>query len=618
MIKKITAVALLSLLTVQTLLAQVKPALIPQPVEETTGKGFFTLSKDVIIVADPSLNTEANFLKDFLNQITAYRIPVKIAATGKVIRLSLLKAVDKTINDEGYKLNVTPATVTIQANTAAGIFYGIQSLIQLLPPEVEAHKAGKQLYQLPAIAITDYPRFEWRGLMLDVSRHFFPLSFVKKYIDQMAKYKYNVFHWHLTDDPGWRVAIKSYPRLIEVGAWRPLRVGRWGSFPAPPKDEKDSDGGFYSAEEIKEAIQYAKDRHITIVPEVDMPGHSAAIIASYPELSCTGQPRPTYSGSSDGAGVNVLCAGKERTFEVLDTLIGDLAAMFPGEYIHIGGDEVDKSFWKHCALCQKRMKDEGLKNEEELQSYFIKRVTKLVNKHGKKVIGWDEILEGGLAPGAAVMSWRGYEGAIEAAKAGHKAVMTPTSFCYLDYMQTDMHIENTGGAYVTLSRVYEYEPVPAEVNEKYILGGQGNLWTEFISSAGRAEYMTWPRAFALSEIYWSPKKVRSTPEFLSRVERHFVRLYNADVNYAPAIYDPQIHVKKDAAGKPSISFTTEVKNVEIYYTFDGVIPDQYAIRYLGGPVMLPPGASDVKAVTYRDGKQMGRVLSIPLNEIQGK
>lgn len=618
MFKKIAAIVLFSIVTAGSVSAQQAPSLIPQPVQQVVGKGAFTISKDVVIVAGTNLATEAGFLKELLDQVTGYKIPVKPSATGKTIRLSLNTASDKTIGNEGYKLTINTNNIAIVANTPAGIFYGVQSLLQLLPPETEKRERIKTALQLPVIAVTDYPRFGWRGLMLDVSRHFFPLSFVKKYIDQMAKYKYNVFHWHLTDDPGWRVAIKSYPRLTEIAAWRPLRVGRWGSFPPPAKDERNNDGGFYSAAEIAEAIRYAKERHVTIVPEVDMPGHSAAIITAYPELSCSGKPRQMYSGSNDGAGENVLCAGKERTFEVLDTLIGDLAAMFPGEYIHIGGDEVDKSFWKRCELCQKRMKEEGLKNEEELQSYFIKRVTKLVNKHGKKVIGWDEILEGGLAPGAAVMSWRGYEGAIAAARAQHKAVMTPTSFCYLDYMQTDMHIEQTGGAYLTLTRTYEYEPVPAEVDEQYILGGQGNLWTEFISSPGRAEYMTWPRAFALSEIYWSPKKMRSTAEFLSRVEKHFVRLYYAGVNYAPAVYDPQIHVKKDAAGKPTISFTTEVKDLEIYYTFDGVIPDQYATRYTGGPIMLPPGASDVKAVTYRNGRQMGRVLSINLNEIQGK
>ncbi|TWF42808.1 hexosaminidase [Chitinophaga polysaccharea] len=611
-----TMLVLCLLLPASMLRAQLTNPLIPIPVEMHTGKGAFTISRETAIAADTTLRGEAALLREQLTAVTGYPLPLVSARnTGKAIRMQLNTSNETVLGTEGYRLNITPAGVSIRANTPVGIFYGAQSLLQLLPPAIERRQLMQTALTLPAVSVTDYPRFGWRGLMLDDSRHFFSKSFVKKYIDQMAKYKFNVFHWHLTDDPGWRLAIQKYPQLTEVGAWRVPRTGRWGTYSGPAPGERATDGGFYSAEDIREIVQYAAARHVTIVPEIDVPGHSGALIAAFPEVSCKHEHHPTYPGSSEGPGDNVLCAGEEKSFVLLDSILGEVAALFPGSYIHIGGDEVDKSFWKQCPKCQQRMKQEGLKDEHELQSYFIKRVSRIVERYGKKLIGWDEILEGGLAPGAAVMSWRGPEGGIAAGKAGHAVVMTPLQFCYLDYLQTDWHIEQIGGNHLTLTDTYRFEPVPEEVDPAYILGGQGNLWTEFIASPGRAEYMTWPRAFALAEVLWSPKKERVLPDFLSRVEKHFVRLSDAGVNYAPAIYDPQVRTQKNDKGALNLVLFTEAPDLELYYTFEGVRPDQYASKYTGTPVAIPAGASDVKVVTYRNGKQMGRVLSINIKEL---
>ena len=487
--------------------------LIPKPVKVVPGTGSFSLSPQVQIVApaNKELAETASLFADQLFAVTGKRLKIVRQAQKGVrsIQFGLNKATDPLLGTEGYSLTVKPNLISVSANKPAGIFYGIQSIVQMLP----AKSAIRQLMVVPAVQITDYPRFGWRGLMLDVSRHFFSKEFVKKYIDQMVKYKYNVFHWHLTDDPGWRIEIKKYPRLTEVGAWRVARTGPWGSYPPPQPGEAATDGGFYTQQDIREIVKYADDRFVTIVPEIDVPGHSMALNVAYPELSCSGTQYSMYPGSNGGMGENVICAGSDRSFEVLDDIFAELAELFPGKFIHAGGDEVDKTFWKKCAKCQKRMKDNGLKDEHELQSYFMKRVEKILSSKGKKMIGWDEILEGGLAPGAAVMSWRGPEGGIAAAKLGHEVVMSPLQFCYLDYQQSDMSIERTGGGYVKLSDTYKFEPVPEGVDPKFVLGGQGNVWTEFIHTPGRAEYMTWPRAFALAEILWSPKAPRDFTSF---------------------------------------------------------------------------------------------------------
>jgi len=367
-------------------------------------------------------------------------------------------------------------------------------------------------------------------------------------------------------------------------------------------------------------VKYATERNITIVPEIDFPGHSVALIAAYPEACCTGKQFPVYAGFKELWGENVLCVGNENNFGMIDKIFSEVAALFPGKYFHIGGDEVDKGFWKECPKCQQRMKEEGLKNEEELQSYFIKRVEKILLSKGKTLVGWDEILEGGLAPSAVVMSWRGSDGGIAAAKAGHEAVMTPDSYCYFDHTQGDFNIEKvySGETSLRLSDVYKFEPVPQDVDPKYILGGQGNVWTEFIPNDRRVEYQTWPRALAMSEVLWSPKEKRNWEGFVPRMETQLVRLRAEDVNYAPSVYDPSIVPVKDKDGKMQITFTTEIKGLDVYYTFDNTFPDNHFPKYDMKPVSIPKGASDIWAITYRNGKPVGRFLIVKLDELKSK
>ncbi|MDP4183798.1 MAG: family 20 glycosylhydrolase [Bacteroidota bacterium] len=601
--------------------SQGKVMIVPEPVMQKVNAGVFKLTSDVKIVI-PANNKEVNTTaKLFAEQIAVptgfYLKSVTTAGKSeKSINLVLNKVSDNAIGAEGYALSVKPSGITIRANKPAGIFNGIQTLLQLLPSDIVSKgKVSTTAWNIPCVEVTDYPRFGWRGLMLDVSRHFFSKEFVKKYIDQMAQYKFNVFHWHLSDNNGWRIEIKKYPKLTEVGAWRVPRTGVYGSYEGPREGEKATDGGFYTQEDIKEVVKYAQDRNITILPELDMPGHSMALAAAYPAVSCTQQQSTVYPGGGP-CGDNVLCVGNEDNFTMIDDILTEVAALFPGKYIHIGGDEVDKGFWKACPKCQKRMKDEGLKNEEELQSYFITRLEKIVESKGKELIGWDEILEGGLAPGALVMSWRGVDGGIAAAKKGHYVVMSPTQYCYLDYMQADHTVERIGGGFLSISQVYKFEPVPDGVDPKFILGGQGNVWTEFIPNDRRVEYMTWPRAFALSETLWSPKEKRNWDNFVPRMEAQMKRYEKAKVNYAPSVYDPTIVPIKDKDGNMQLTFATEIKGLDVYYTFDCTFPDDFAAKYQQKPIDIPKGASEIWAITYRNGKPVGRLMIIGIGELK--
>ena len=389
-------------------------------------------------------------------------------------------------------------------------------------------------WEIPGVEIQDEPRYPYRGMMLDVGRYFFPPEFVKRFIDLMALHKMNYFHWHLTEDQGWRIQINKYPRLTEIGAFRDESVvGHLRD--KPLKFDGQRYGGFYTQEEIREVVEYAKARHITVIPEIEMPGHSLGALASYPELGCTGGPYEV--AKRWGVQDDVYCAGKEETFQFLEDVLTEVMDLFPGKYIHIGGDESPKIRWEECPHCQARIKEEGLKDEHELQSYFIKRIEKFLNENNRKLIGWDEILEGGLAPEATVMSWRGTEGGIKAAKELHDVIMTPTTYCYLDYYQGPREDEPLAiGGFLPLSKVYSYDPTPAELNEiesKHILGVQGNVWTEYIKTAEYAEYMTFPRACAIAEIGWSQKDAKNYEDFLHRLDIHLKRLTIMGVNYHP-------------------------------------------------------------------------------------
>lgn len=427
---------------------------------------------------------------------------------------------------EGYTLSVSKKGISIEAATEAGLFYGIQSFIQLTP------LTGTKI---PFVEITDYPRFAYRGLHLDVSRHMFPVEFIKKYIDLMAKHKFNRFHWHLTDDQGWRIEIKKYPKLQQIAAYRNGTViGHAGH---SNKYDTVRYGGYYTQEEVKEVVAYAVARYVTIIPEIEMPGHASAAIAAYPELGCRGDQIQTER--TFGVFDPIFCAGKESTFTFLEDVLTEVMALFPGTYIHIGGDEAPKTRWKECPHCQKRIKDNKLKDEHELQSYFISRMEKFVNTKGKQIIGWDEILEGGLAPNATVMSWRGEEGGIAAAKQKHDVIMTPGNWCYFDHYQDTSKTEPMAiGGLTPVREVYAYEPLPAQLSTdetKFILGAQANVWTEYILSTQQVEYMVYPRACALAEVVWSPKEKRDYLDFLQRMETHLKRLKNWNVNAATHI-----------------------------------------------------------------------------------
>lgn len=607
-------------------------AIIPQPVSVTENAGHFTLPKN-IVVESPSLQEMkeiVSFLKDRLSVPTGYSVTVKRTAPGATIQFILNQKTDDVIGKEGYRLTITPKNILIKANEPAGLFYGVQSLVQLFPKEIESAVKVKDIkWEAPCVSITDYPRFGWRGLMFDVSRHFFTKDEVKQYIDQMVRYKYNLLHMHLTDDEGWRIEIKGLPKLTEVGAWNVKKVGYFGTFAPPAEDAPRNYGGFYTQEDIKEIVQYAKDRFVNILPEIDVPGHSLAAVVSYPELSCTpdadkyhvrsGEEIMDWSHGQPPVALvdNTLCPANEKVYEFLDKVLTQVAQLFPFEYIHMGGDECPKNFWEKSDAVKALMQKEGLKNMEEVQSYFEKRLEKIVESKGKKFMGWDEILEGGLAPNAVVMSWRGMEGGIQAAKMGHDVVMSPTTFAYIDYMQGDPAIEPRVYSTLRLIKAYQFEPVPDSVNPKFIKGGQANLWTEQVYNMRHAEYMTWPRAFAIAEDLWSPKEKKNWDNFASRVEKHFARFDVAQVKYAPSIYDPIINASASPDKKLIVELGTEIKGLDIYYSFDNSFPDNFYPKYTE-PLIVPDDAVQMKLITYRNGKPVGRMMTVPVTELKAK
>ncbi len=507
---------------------------------------------------------------------------------------------------EGYQLEVIPNShVAIKAQTAAGAFYGMQSLCQLFPPRFHSSQVVKDsIWTAPGCVVTDNPRFGYRGMHLDVARHFFPVEFVKRYIDLLAMHKFNRFHWHLTDDQGWRIEIKKYPKLQTVASCRKETViGHATDF--PPKYDSKQHCGFYTQAEIKEVVEYARKRFITIVPEIEMPGHATAALAAYPELGCTGGP---YEVATNwGIFNDVFCAGNDKTFEFITGVLDEVCTLFPGEYIHVGGDECPKDRWKACPKCQGRMKAEGLKDEHELQSYFIRRAGQVLAKYKKKLIGWDEILEGGLAPSATVMSWRGTEGGIAAVKAGHNAIMTPGSHCYFDHYQSDPASEPLAiSGFTTVQRVYEYEPIPATLSEdegRLILGAQGNVWTEYMDNPSHVDYMVFPRACALSEVLWTPATKRSWGDFARRVKHHFKVLEVLGVNYAKSIYD----VKSNFSGG-LVTLNTGDRTTQIKYTRDGSEPKNTSSGFYS-PIPLQQ-SSTIKAAAFLDGKQVSKTLTV--------
>ena len=577
---------------------------LPQEVSLTQGNPF-KLNENVLIAYPENnalLQRNAEFLSEYIQQATNYAPKTKAIAAGEQVKNAIVLGLDPGIaNKEGYVLTTTPEGISINGQTENGVFYGIQTLRKSIP----AGAKGATVL-IPAGEIKDEPRFSYRGMHLDVGRHFFPKEFMKKYIDLLALHNMNTFHWHLTDDQGWRIEIKKYPKLTEIGSQRSRTViGR-------NTQEYDNTpyGGFFTQEEAKEIVKYAQERYITVIPEVDLPGHMLAALAAYPEMGCTGGPYevcPRWGIFED-----VLCIGNDQTMQFLEDVMNEIIEIFPSKYVHIGGDEAPRIRWEKCPKCQARIKTEGLKAdknhtaEDRLQSYCMTRIEEFLNSKGRQIIGWDEILEGDVAPNATVMSWRGMEGGIKAAQLGHDVIMTPTSFCYFDYYQTaDTKDEPLGiGGYVPIEKVYSLEPVPAVLTEeqsKHILGAQANLWTEYIHSSEHVEYMVLPRMAALAEVQWTQPEKKDFKDFTKRLAR-LMKFYQRDgFNYAKHVFDLKVDFTPDVTKKAVVVTLSTIDDAPIYYTLDGTEPTTASLKYTE-PVSITETA-DFQAVVIRpEGK----------------
>jgi len=519
---------------------------------------------------------------------------------------------DDSLGDEAYKLQVIENHVKIIAAGSSGFLYGVQSLRQLLPVEIESNKIIEDIqWEIPNVKISDSPRFKWRGLMLDLSRHFFDKEYVKETIDALSLHKMNILHLHLVDDQGWRIEIKKYPKLTEVGAWRVDQEDiPWNSRGKNDPNEKGTYGGFLSQDDLKEIVAYAALKGVEVVPEIEMPAHVSSAIAAYPELSCLEKPIAIPSGALWPI-TDIYCAGKETTFQFLENVLLEIMEIFPSKYIHVGGDEATKTNWESCPHCKKRIADEGLENVEELQSYFIKRMEKFINSKGKKLIGWDEILEGGLAPDATVMSWRGTKGGIEAAKHGNDVIMTPVGYCYFDYYQGPPEFEPVAGGSVTsVSKVYEFDPIVDELSEdeaKHILGGQANVWAEHIPTEEHSQYMIFPRMTALSETLWSSKESRNWNDFSKRLRAMLKRFDLLDINYAKSSFNITSKVKANIENK-SIALTlhNEYSDANIKYALNNEELNSSSKSFTE-PIIINKTTA-VNAVLFENNKPKGKVF----------
>ncbi|MFH1000087.1 MAG: family 20 glycosylhydrolase [Bacteroidota bacterium] len=571
-------------------------SLIPLPYNVREGsQGFVINEKTRIIYSGKDIEVSAFLLQKYIAQLIGYPIEVIAQTEAKnldnVILLSTLSH-EERLGLDGYRLMVDKNKAILSANDDKGVFYGVQTLYQLF----DIQKLTEEELQIPPLRIWDEARFSYRGMHLDVCRHFFDVEFIKHYLDLMAYYKFNTFHWHLTEDQGWRIEIKKYPKLTEIGAWR-------------TEEDGSRYGGFYTQEEIKEVIEYAKDLHITIIPEIEMPGHSRAALAAYPGLSCNGNKLEVPSNW--GVFEDIYCAGNEKTFEFIQNVLDEVIALFPGEYIHIGGDEAPKSRWENCPKCQSRIQKEGLKNEHELQSYFIKRIDKYLTSKGKKLIGWDEILEGGLAENATVMSWRGMEGGIEAARHGNQVVMTPTSHCYFDYYQADKAFEPKAiGGYLSLKKVYDFEPVPSDLfteQKALILGAQGNVWTEYIHTPSEVEYMLLPRMLALSEVLWGKKDSKDWPAFQKRLQDHFKLFSKKEISFSKGTYRLTFDLKHDTVKNQNfVEIFSEQYMPIIHYALNGLVPDT-STKVYSSAITLTDSDSLIRAGIFENGKLIHQI-----------
>ena len=584
--------------------AQSIPAIIPQPVQIEVGEGYFTLNKSTVIHTDPLLRPIADHLAGRVHTSTGYPMPVKSRHTGSTtheIRLALNDNI-KSHSPEAYSLTVSTSSVQISARKPAGVFYAVQTLLQLLPSEVFSSELREGIHwTVPCVEILDYPRFVWRGLMLDVARHFQPKENVKKLIDIMAMHKMNSLHLHLTDDQGWRIEIKKYPRLTEVGAWR--KQTRVGHELRSREFDGIRHGGYYTQEDIRKIVSYAADRFVNVIPEIEMPGHAQAALAAYPELGNTSEPLEvrTFWGVNENI-FNV----EESTILFLQDVLREVMDLFPSQFIHVGGDEAPKKQWQESPRAQVRMKELGLADEHELQSWFIKRMDRFLADRGRRLIGWDEILEGGLAPGATVMSWRGVKGGITAARAGHDVVMAPTTHTYFDYYQADSEREPLAiGGLLPLEKVYAFDPVSQLTpdQEKHVLGVQGQIWTEYIKTQEHLEYMTFPRACALAEVAWTPPNQRNFARFCERLSVHLQRLTYENIHFRP-LDPPQTIIGAWRSGQTSESYRQMRWDITAHVKHSGVY--DVIFRYTGGAHRL-----DMRSVELLEND---RVVSRDIHE----
>lgn len=584
--------------------------IIPIPTSQIQKKGYFLLDENVGISYDDTFKISGDFIRKFIKSGSG--INLKDTNDIQFIR-------DETIeNPEGYLLEIQPHNIIIKAKTDQGAFYAVQTLRQLLPPEFEngsisdtsTSLSTSEKARIQCVTITDAPQFQYRGMHLDVARHKFSVNFIKQYIDALAMLKMNTFHWHLTDDQGWRIEIKKYPKLQEVAAYRnETLIGHYSD--QPHQFDGKRYGGFYTQDQVKDVVAYAESRHVTVIPEIEMPGHAQAVISAYPNLGCTGEQVDVVT--KWGVFEHIFCS-KDDTFEFLEDVLDEVVELFPSEYIHIGGDEAPKTNWKSCAQCQNRIKTEDLKDEHELQNYFITRIEKYLNSKGKQTIGWDEILEGGLAPNATVMSWRGTKGAIEAAKQKHNVIMTPTSHAYFDYYQSTNPDEPTAiGGFLPLEKVYGFNPIPSELSAdeaKYILGAQGNLWTEYIPTEDQVEYMIFPRILAMSEVVWSKNETKDYSDFVKRVEHFNKRLDVLNVNYANHLYEIEGElISEDGQNYYKLSTTLEDKT--IYYTTNGSPVNLFSWIY-EKPILITEHTK-IKAAVFDTEKRLGSIFSETIN-----
>jgi len=600
--------------------------IIPEPFHVAKGTGVFQFPKTISMNAPTSAKEVADQIASQLKIVTGKS--VTSSKNDASITLDIIK--DDVIGNEGYTLNINATGIVISANTNAGLFYGWQTVQQIMPAAIYSSKLTANVqWQVPYVSIIDKPRFSWRGMMLDVSRHFFSKADVKVFIDDMARYKYNRFHWHLTDDQGWRIEIKSLPKLTSVGAWRAERKGKWMNINMPAINEPKTYGGFYTQEDIKEVVAYAKAKFIEVIPEIDVPGHSMAINTAYPELSTTpNYPFQVNAGDEfmDWEGMNghptamidnSLDPSNEKVYDYLDKIMSEVAPLFPYEYIHMGGDENAKNNWEKSPNVQALMKREGLKDQVAVQSYFVRRMQKIINSKGKKMMGWDEILQGGLTGDAVVMSWQGVKGGIEAAKQGHKVVMSPNDYNYIDYYQGEVTAEGKVYRGLRMKTTYGFEPVPAGIDPSLILGNQANQWTEQLQTMRKVQYMTWPRGMAVAETNWSPAEKKNWNSFTKKVESQFEKLDAADVVYAKSMYDPIVTTQLNTKGEYIVKMEGEVDGLSIYYTMDDQMPNQYSDLYTT-PFVLPEDVLSLRIISYRDGKPIGKFLNIPMASLKSR